>query len=260
MSTKAKEIRAKSQELREAQKRKENRARLVIYTVVGLLVLATISAVIWVVVSQGKDKSQPGASVAPTDVTSFLVSADGVGKAKEGSVEVTEYFDYSCHACADVDVLIKDKMQEGIDAGKISVRYVPVDVVNMAWHPAAARAARIVYEDDPDHFVAFHHGMLESFSKLFQQGKAQVVTDPSASAAEITQIAARVGVPEDVVNKFDKADPSVWLKTNTNVWQELPLVGRDKLATPEFAVNGKSVRLQQEDVADPARRFVKEAQ
>ena len=149
MSTKSKDIRAKSQELREAQKRKENRTRYIIYTVVGLLVLATISAVVWVVLSQGKDKPQPGASVVPTDVTSFVVSADGVGKVKEGSVEVTEYFDYSCHACADVDVLMKDKMQEGIDAGKISVRYVPVDVVNMAWHPAAARAVKTVYEDDP---------------------------------------------------------------------------------------------------------------
>ncbi len=259
MSTKSKDIRAKSQELREAQKRKENRTRYIIYTVVGLLVLATISAVVWVVLSQGEDKPQPGASVAPTDVTSFVVSADGVGKVKEGSVEVTEYFDYSCHACADVDVLMKDKMQEGIDAGKISVRYVPVDVVNMAWHPAAARAVKTVYEDDPEHFVAFHHGVLESFSKLFQQGKAQVVTDPSASAAAIAEIATRVGVPEDVIKKFESADASAWLEVNTKAWQDVKLEGRDKLATPEFAVNGKSVRLTQEDAADPAGRFIKEA-
>lgn len=260
MPSKSDEVRIKSQQLRAAQQRKENRTRYTIYAVVGALVLATIAAVLWVIPWGGKsEEAKPSKTSDVIEVTSFVVSADGVGKVKEGSVEVTEYFDYSCHACADVDGIVKDKLQEGIDSGKITMRYVPVDVVDMAWHKVAANASKIVYKEDPAHFTAFHHALLSYFSEQYSQGKAEVVTNAENSAKMVSEIATKAGVPESVVSKFAKSEAASWLEYNTNYWKDLKLEGRDKIATPEFSVKDKSVRLKQEDVNDPVGRFLNEA-
>ncbi|MDO5721856.1 MAG: thioredoxin domain-containing protein [Actinomycetaceae bacterium] len=254
MGSKSDAARLKAQQLKAEQQRKEKRTRMMIYSVVGALVLATVLAVAWVLLRPTSQEPTASPSAADSPV-SFVVSADGVGKVKDGSVLVREFFDYSCHACADVDVILGEKLTEGIDAGRISVEFIPVDVVNMEWHPVAAQAASVVYDQDPQHFLQFHHALMQYFSDQFRQQNPDVIKNTEASVQQVKTLAEGVGVPGEVVAKLGADIPPAFLLTNTEYWKNLAASGREGLATPEFVVNDTSIRIRQEDVADPVSRF-----
>lgn len=234
--------RQKAEALRAAQAKADAKTRNILISVVATLVAITVLASVWVVWNA---KSEMRANVAPSgEETSFLVSADGIGKEKAGVPTLVEYFDYSCHACADVDDYIGSQLSDGALAGKYNVKYVPVTLVGMAWNNVSAHAAYITYKESPENFVKFHHALLGYFKTQFDSKNVSVIQNEDASLAQVKEIASQQGIPANVIEKFQKHGAADMLTTNFQGWKAATPEGRESLGTPEFQVNNKVLQLQ----------------
>ena len=243
--------RLKAQQLREAQERTDRRIRLAIISVVALLVVAIVAAVTVLIVRQGgKDSAQsqgqsgqaaavlgPFASGAPVQVSHL-----GVAQADSSLPTLTEYFDYTCHACADVDVAMGERLSAQATKGAFNISYQPVTTVGMAYQKPATTASLIVAQKDPEHWLALHHALLAYFAEQFNSGNGTVIQDLDKSTEQVAKIAADAGVPADVVSTFVPNAVDEYLTTTTNAWANLNPQGRTaKYGTPEFVKDGKTL-------------------
>ena len=255
MSKKSDATRAKAEQLRAAQAKQDAKTRNILIAIVFSLVALTLILVFWVIWSS-KDKA--GVAPAPTEVTAFVVSADGVGKEKAGVPTVDEYFDYSCHACADIDGFIGTQMSEAVAAGKYNVRYIPVTVVGMPWHFVASHAASLTYAEAPESFLEFHHSLLAFFKTQFDSKNVSVIQNDQASLEKVKELAKEAGVPDEVIAKFDAKASVGLLETNKKAWQDSAPEGRKSLGTPEFQVNKKVVKLGGQSIEELYTNFEKD--
>ena len=103
-------LRAKAADMRLAQERADRRVRIIVISVVALVVLGiagAVGAVIW----QQKNEENTARTVDASEVLGvfadgrpIIVNGNGVSAEPDPNLPtLTEYFDYSCHACADVD-------------------------------------------------------------------------------------------------------------------------------------------------------------
>ncbi|MCS4484779.1 thioredoxin domain-containing protein [Gleimia sp. 6138-11-ORH1] len=240
MAKKSDATRLKAEQLRAAQAKQDAKTRNILIAVVSTLVALTVVLSVWVI---WNSKGKEGATPAPTEVTAFAVSADGVGKLREGVPTVTEYFDYSCHACADVDGFIGAQINEAVAAGKYNIRFVPVTVVGMSWHYAATNAAALTYAESPENFVKFHNSLLSFFKTQFDSKNVSIIQNDQASLAKVKELAKEAGVPDEVIEKFDAKASTGLLETNRNFWQSNVPEGRENLGTPEFQADNKVIKL-----------------
>ncbi|EPD31586.1 DsbA family protein [Gleimia europaea] len=237
--------RIKAQELRERQAKKERKTRAIIIAVVGTLLALAIIAVIWVVNSTRSNDSN---QVASGEFTPIVVSSKGVGVADANAPVVREYFDYSCHACANMDVALGAKLWESVKAGEISLELVPVDVVRMPWHYAMTSAAYLVSQEEPEKFEQLHHASSEFFKSQFDSGDGSVIQDEAASLTKVKELATQAGVSKAVVDRISLEGAKGVLEANTTEWKESEVEGRESLGTPEFVTGGKAVHLNGETV------------
>lgn len=243
--------RQKAQQLREAQQRADRRIRLVIITVVSVVVVAIIAAVAIIIARQGSEgesgQSQSGDAAAVlgpyADGAPVLYSHLGVGQVDDSLPTLTEYFDYTCHVCADVDVAVGAKLSDQAEKGAFNIEYQPVTTVGMAFQKPATTASLIVAQKDPDHWVTFHHALLAYFEEQFNGGNGTVIQDLDKSTAQVKQIAEDSGVPADVVSTFTQNSVDAYLTTTTNAWTAKTFQGRDQsnFGTPEFVRDGTTV-------------------
>lgn len=267
------ETRMKAEALRQAQQQRDKRVRNVIIVVVVVL-LALVAIGVAAVIYYNKADSSPAdpqptttESAAPSqagseisaDELTFIVSADGVGTEKEGVPTIEEFYDYSCHACADVSNIIGPSLVKAVKEGKINVKLMPVDVVNMEWHPVATQAAAIVYRDSPEYFVEYHQELMTFFKGQFDTGNGKVVQDATASAEKVKEIASRIKVPDEVIAKFDPEGAKAALQSNTDMWMNLTVEGREGLGTPEFISNGKKLKITGENVGEYVGGLIRQA-
>ena len=240
--------RLQAAQIREAQERAERKTKLIVISVVVVAVIAIVTAVAIAITTQlhrqeqtingdGEELFSDYASGQP-----IIYSHLGVGTLDESLPTVTEYFDYSCHACADVDVLIGKELTAGADSGTYNIVYSPVALVKMGYMDPATSASLIVAQNDPEHWAAFHHAVFEYFSSQYNAGDGTVVTDAEKSRDQLKVIAAEVGVPSGVAEKFPINAASDYLEASTKAWVEAPVTGREQLGTPEF-VNDKSEKI-----------------
>lgn len=255
-------IRMKAEAMRREQQRKDRRTRVIIFAVVGALIAITAIATALVVWNERSKDGSKGQS-DPANAVSWLVSSKGVGQENPDAVTVDEYFDYSCHACADYDAVLAQQVNQAVKDGKVNIRYTPVNVVDMPWHPKAAAAAKVVYEKQPEVFLDFHHRLLAYFKSQFDAQDGSVIQDPVRSAEQVKVIAKEAGVNEDVIATFDDVDASAMLTANTEKWAKAAVEGRAKkddgtprIGTPEFVVNGKHLTFTN----DTVQKFVETVQ
>lgn len=235
--------RLKALEMREAQAKADKRTKIIIIAVVLVVVLAVVATVGIVIAKQLHDKNAARTADPATTLGEYAGGAPiiyshlGVGKADESLPTLTEYFDYSCHACADIDVLIGSAVSQGAANGEYNIAFRPVTTVGMAYSNPATTAILVVAQKDPDHFIDFHHAVLSYFASQFNLGKGQVIQNEEKSWEQVKQIASEVGVPADVVSSFPINATSDYLETSTQAWREAPVSGREGLGTPEFVNN-----------------------
>ncbi|MBS4874557.1 MAG: thioredoxin, partial [Actinomyces sp.] len=102
-------VRTKAAQMRQAQERADRRTRIIVISAVAVIVLAVVAAVggvIWKQQAQVNAARNVDASevLGPyADGRPIIVNANGVvAEADPNLPTLTEYFDYSCHACADL--------------------------------------------------------------------------------------------------------------------------------------------------------------
>ncbi|WP_022867446.1 DsbA family protein [Schaalia vaccimaxillae] len=241
--------RLKAQQMREAQAKADKRVRNIIIGVVAVIVIAIV-AVVGVVVSQQVAKENAARSADSAVLGSYkdgagvIVTANGVSKeADESLPTLTEYFDYSCHACADIDGFIGQDVTDGALNGEYNLEIIPVDTVNMPYAGAATSASLIVAEKDPNNWIKFHHALLSYFASQFNSGKGSVIQDADASWKQVKTIAAEQGIAQDLIETFPVNAADEYLEITGKAWREAKYQNRDangSIGTPEFVLNHTS--------------------
>ena len=236
-------VRVKAQQLRQAQEKADRRTRAIIISIVVVVVLAVVAAV-GIAISQQIAKKNEAMTADPVATLGeyasgapILYSHLGVGKIDESLPTLTEYFDYSCHACADIDVLIGPQVAEGADKGEYNVKYQPVKAVGLGYMNPATSASLIVAQKDPEHWLDFHHAILSYFSTQYREGKGGVIQNEENSWKQMKVIASQVGVPESVSDTFPVNVVTDYLAASSQAWKDAPVQGRTGLGTPEFVNN-----------------------
>ena len=236
-------VRFKAQQMREAQERADRRMRNIVIAVVTVVVVAVV-AVVAVLVGQQVAKQKAAENGDPAALGTYasgapvILSSKGVGQADDSVPTLTEYFDYSCHICADIDVLAGQTVSEAAMAGEFNIKYQPVNTVEMPYQYAATTASLVVADRAPDKWVAFHHALLAYFRSQYKSGKGTVVQDLVKSAEQVRTIAAEAGVPQDVIDSFPQNAAKDYLAKSSEAWRKAQISGREGgLGTPEFVAN-----------------------
>ncbi len=155
---------------------------------------------------------------------------------------LTEYFDYSCHACADLDAYMGADLTTWAAEGHYNIELQPVITVNMDYLKPAASASLVVAQKAPDKWVDFHHALLAYFRSQFQASNGTVVQNLDASWKQVKVIATEVGVPSDVIDTFPVNAVDDYLKASTTAWQNAGYSGRNgSLGTPELVKDHSTV-------------------
>ncbi|EEH64479.1 hypothetical protein HMPREF0044_0216 [Gleimia coleocanis DSM 15436] len=255
MANKVDSTRAKAEQLRAAQAKQNAKTRNILIAIVSALVAITVIASVWVVWSA---KNKEAEVAAPGQVTSFLVSKDGIGKETPGLPTVHEYFDYSCHACADVDSYIGESVTKAAMEGKYNLVLSPVTVVDMPWHRVAAHASYLAYTESPENFVKLHHSLLAYFKTQFDASDASVIQNEAASLEQVKKLATEAGLPAATVEKISAKGALSYLTANSADWGAQKPAGRESLGTPEFQVSNKVVKLNGKSVEELYANFEKD--
>ena len=215
-------LRAKAADMRLAQERADRRVRIVVISVVTLVVLGiagAVGAVIW----QQKSEENTARNVDASEVLGvfadgrpIIVNGNGVSAEPDPNLPtLTEYFDYSCHACADVDSILGEDLTTWASQGHYNLELQPVITVDMDYLKPATGASLVVAQKAPDKWIEFHHALLAYFRTQFQSGNGTVVRNMDASWKQIKQIASEVGVPEDVIATFPVNAVGSYLKNSS---------------------------------------------
>ena len=247
-SAKKDAVRLKAQQMRQAQERADRRTRIIVISVVTVVVLAVVASVAYVILRQ-RAIIEEARNVDPASVLGdyadgrpVVVGPNGVGQADPSLPTLTEYFDYSCHACADLDAYLGEDLTTWAAEGHYNLEIQPVITVNMDYLKPATSASLVVAQKAPDKWVDFHHALLAYFRTQFQASNGTVVQNLDASWKQVKVIAAEVGVPSDVIETFPVNAVEDYLKASTTAWQNAGFNGRgDGLGTPELIKDRSTV-------------------
>ena len=233
--------RLKAQQMREEQARQDKRIRAIIVSIVVVIVVAVVGAVTAIIVNQQRqvtaEQSGAVASLGPyTDGAPIVYSHLGVGQADPDLPTLVEYFDYTCHACADIDTMIGPTISHYADKGTVNIEYQPVTTVGMAYQRPATSASIVVAQQAPEQWSDFHHALLAYFASEFKAGQGGVIRDLDKSVEQVKAIAQEVGVPADVIATFPEDSVEAYLDASTQAWSLKGFEGRDpnRYGTPEF--------------------------
>ena len=242
-------VRAKAAQMRQAQERADRRTRIIVISAVAVIVLAVVAAVggvIWKQQAQVNAARNVDASAIFGDYADgrpIILNSNGiVSEADPNLPTLTEYFDYSCHVCADLDAIMGEDLTTWAAEGRYNLEIQPVITVGMDYQKTATGASLVVAQKAPDKWVDFHHALLAYFRTQFQASNGTVVQNLDASWKQIKQIAAGVGVPDDVIATFPLNAAESYLQSATNAWGSTNYSGRgDTLGTPELIKDHSSV-------------------
>ena len=236
-------VRAKAAKMRLAQERADRRTRIIVISSVAAIVLAVVGAVGGVIWKQQADINAARNVDASTilgvfaDGRPIVVNGNGVSAQADPNLPtLTEYFDYSCHACADLDAYIGNDLTTWASQGHYNLELQPVITVDMEYLKPATGASLVVAQKAPDKWIEFHHALMAYFRSQFNAQNPAVINNLDSSWKQVKQIATEVGVPSDVIATFPVNAVDSYLQASSTAWKEASVDGRDpnKLGTPEL--------------------------
>lgn len=237
------DVRAKAAQMRLEQEAADKRMRNIIIGVVAAIVLAVSGIIGYVVATAEKVELESSPEKAAqllgdyADGKPIVISHKGVGMADEALPTVTEYFDYSCHACSAASVTFGSDLIQAAEDGKFNLALQPVNTVRAPYHLSATSAAVIIARNAPEHLIAFHEAAMAFHSAEYEAGRATTIANATASAQKVKEIAQQVGVPQDVVDSLPANAATAYLEAASTKWHDLKIDDRKKAGTPEFIVN-----------------------
>ena len=236
-------VRAKAAKMRLAQERADRRTRIIVISSVAAIVLAVVGAVGGVIWKQQADinaaRNVDASEVLGVfaDGRPIVVNGNGVSSQADPNLPtLTEYFDYSCHACADLDAVLGQDLTTWASEGHYNLELQPVITADWEYLKPATGASLVVAQKAPGKWVEFHHALLAYFRTQFQAGNGKVAQNLDASWKQVKQIATEVGVPADVIATFPVNAVEPYLEASSNAWKNASVDGREpnKLGTPEL--------------------------
>ncbi len=252
-ATQSTDVRQKAKDLREQQRKSEIRTRNIIIGVVGLLVAAIVVAIIFIIVNR-PDAGDAAAGLPEEfqEGAPIVVTAEGVSA---GALEPTEnqlslYFDYTCGGCVSTETMIGQDLFDEANSGTFEYALHPVMTANGAFNTAATAAALQVVANDPEHFEALHEAMIALSYQALVDKDYSVVGSLPASEEAVAELAAQVGVPQEVIDGFDSAAAQQYLTISSEAWGAREVEGRTKVASPEFVYNNVQIVPQGQDAPE----------
>lgn len=223
--------REQARKLRELQKRRERRNRILIITGVVVFIGIVVAALISIITAgnrpplDGVDERPAGAIASGA----IQVGADGVGSVSEGAPVVDLYLDYLCTHCANFEAINGGVLDELAAAGEATVNYHPVAFIGGSdFNIRAANALAVVATESPEHFGEFN---TQLFAAQGEGGATPLSND------QIADVAREVGVPEEVVETFPDGRYNDWVQGVTEQAQ------RDEIrGTPTVLIDGEEFR------------------
>ena len=251
-------VRAKAAKMRLAQERADRRTRIIVISSVAAIVLAVVGAVGGVIWKQQADINAARNVDASTilgvfaDGRPIVVNGNGVSTQADPNLPtLTEYFDYSCHACADLDAYIGNDLTTWASQGHYNLELQPVITVDMEYLKPATGASLVVAQKAPDKWIEFHHALMAYFRSQFNAQNPAVINNLDSSWKQVKQIATEVGVPSDVIATFPVNAVDSYLQASSTAWKEASVDGRDpnKLGTPELVKDHSTLISRSGDLA-----------
>ena len=251
-------VRAKAAKMRLAQERADRRTRIIVISSVAAIVLAVVGAVGGVIWKQQADINAARNVDASTilgvfaDGRPIVVNGNGVSAQADPNLPtLTEYFDYSCHACADLDAYIGNDLTTWASQGHYNLELQPVITVDMEYLKPTTGASLVVAQKAPDKWIEFHHALMAYFRSQFNAQSGAVINNLDSSWKQVKQIATEVGVPSDVIATFPVNAVDSYLQASSTAWKEASVDGRDpnKLGTPELVKDHSTLISRSGDLA-----------
>ena len=251
-------VRAKAAKMRLAQERADRRTRIIVISSVAAIVLAVVGAVGGVIWKQQADINAARNVDASTilgvfaDGRPIVVNGNGVSAQADPNLPtLTEYFDYSCHACADLDAYIGNDLTTWASQEHYNLELQPVITVDMEYLKPATGASLVVAQKAPDKWIEFHHALMAYFRSQFNAQSGAVINNLDSSWKQVKQIATEVGVPSDVIATFPVNAVDSYLQASSTAWKEASVDGRDpnKLGTPELVKDHSTLISRSGDLA-----------
>lgn len=234
----------KARQMREAQKKSDQRTRNIIIAVVSVLVIAIIVAMILVIVNRpaAKDTAEglPQQYAAGEPIT---VSAQGVGGLDPEVGDLYLYFDYTCAGCVNLDAAVGPFLTDAAQAGEFNFMLQPVITAGGPYNVAATAGAIVVAAEEPELFLEFHEALINYYAGLLTTQDSSAVADNETALGTVKAIAAQVGVSDQVIEEFDLSSAQKYLTESTNAWVARDVKGRESTASPELVFDNTKLQV-----------------
>lgn len=235
--------RAQAERLRQEQAAKEKRTRAILFGVLGVVVLAAVGAVFYIMSQANKSLLEEfdGATPANTDVYGGIVvgQTGTAGEATDGADTLQVYLDFMCPFCGDFEEANAADLNELREAGELNVTYhvlSNLDYLSMEtdFSTRSANAAATVADKAPEAFLPFLEAMFENQPAENTEG---------LSDEQIASIAVEAGVPQEVADSFAAGTYTEWVGVATEQSKRDGITG-----TPAIVFNGEQVDATAEEL------------
>jgi protein-disulfide isomerase len=250
--------RAMAKEMREAQKKSDQRRKLSIVAGVVALILGVGALIGWSVIA-----NKPAPSLTPTNLIYDNGIRMGTGvkaftptfKPNTQDVPVIKiYLDYQCPICQAFDVPNSSLIESKVNAGEWIVEYHPISFLDGRASPntyssRAANSAICVSEYDPDKFLTYTN-------LLYAHQPAENTAGPENDALVKFTEQVQVKNADKIASCINDKSFGAWIKstTDTALNEKVPGTDLNVDGTPFIVVKGQKYTWNTAaDLGSPAR-------
>jgi protein-disulfide isomerase len=225
---------ARAAEIRAAQERQERRRRTLVVTVVGVLVLAIV-LVIGYLVQASRDTAGQAATPPSGAVGGYAVPAGP----SSAPVKVAVYEDFMCPFCGQFEAASRDALEKQVEAGKVQIQYHVVNFLDRSstteYSTRAANALAVVLDTSGPEVAKKFHDLL--YEHQPQEGSAGL------SDAQLVAYAVQAGATQSAVEPGIKDQTYKQWVDNVNDQASKSGV----TSTPTVRIDGKTVSFETVD-------------
>ena len=265
--------REKSRALREQQKKKDRRSRVILQGSLAVLVIAIVAVIGLVIVNSVRPPSPGPANMLSDGIkigegfkavpTGALQPDDSPIPSKSNAKNVIDlrvYIDYQCTYCGNFEATNAAQIKKWISIGAATLEVHPLAILDQAslgkkYSTRSANAAACVANYSPNQFFDFSALLFTNQPKENTEG---LTDDQIISLAH----KAKVGKADSITTCITDQEFKSWTNAATERATTNPLAGTDvkKLAgTPTIIINGKKYAGAIDSAADFANAISKAA-
>ncbi len=265
--------REKSRALREQQKKKDRRSRVILQGSLAVLVIAIVAVIGLVIVNSVRPPSPGPANMLSDGIkigesfkavpTGALQPDDSPIPSKSNAKNVIDlrvYIDYQCAYCGNFEATNAAQIKKWISIGAATLEVHPLAILDQAslgkkYSTRSANAAACVANYSPNQFFDFSALLFTNQPKENTEG---LTDDQIISLAH----KAKVGKADSITTCITDQEFKSWTNAATERATTNPLAGTDvkKLAgTPTIIINGKKYAGAIDSAADFANAVSKAA-